>query len=534
MSNPVAFASRASSYFHSDGRCPLDPPPSAVMISLRAFGYLVRPICCHHFSIVATANTEVSWSTPTLTQALSSARSYTPYGTALLSTLITGSPAARYCPARALRYRNWASRSGCCVPSNVLRVPCRLYPTDQSIWATTEWLTVCPSAVSSAASFLVDFVVHRSGDSGSPRDCGSMRESKDCRTAGSATSTLLRPPPAARTRPAIPGSSPASNSRTPRRMVGRDTPLARCTAAIPPRPHARASAPNAKRRSRSFNRGSSDPNREAIAANSADRSTDTTRSYQEMIGWERLFHYDSYEIIAQHGDDKVTNGRRSVNGTIALRVPLDVIKAKRAPYRRHGKPWHRPAMQNLDDYDIVSTFGAEYRGIVGYYRLAHDVWRLNDLRWHAVTSMLKTLAAKHQSTVSKMATKYQAKTETRSGLRTCFEARIHRNGKPDLVARFGGIPLIRDKDAVLHDRVPKPAPHPRKELIHRLLTRRCELCGDPGKVLVHQVRKLASLGQPGSGHPPWAALMATKRRKTLVICAACHDVVHAHPVTTAA
>jgi hypothetical protein len=107
----------------------------------------------------------------------------------------------------------------------------------------------------------------------------------------------------------------------------------------------------------------------------------------------RAARYLGYEIIAQHGDDKLTNGRRSVNGTIALRVPLDVIKARRAPYRRHGKPWHRPALQNLDDYDIVSTFGAEYRGIVGYYRLAHDVWRLNDLRWYALTSMLKTLGA---------------------------------------------------------------------------------------------------------------------------------------------
>ena len=54
--------------------------------------------------------------------------------------------------------------------------------------------------------------------------------------------------------------------------------------------------------------------------------------------------------------------------------------------------------------------------------------------------MLKTLAAKHQSTVSKMATKHKAKIETRYGLRTCFEARIHRNGKPDLVARFGRSP----------------------------------------------------------------------------------------------
>ena len=70
-----------------------------------------------------------------------------------------------------------------------------------------------------------------------------------------------------------------------------------------------------------------------------------------------------------------------------------MIKAKRAPYRRHGKPWHRSALQNLDDYDIVATFGAEYRGIVGYYLLATDVWRLDDLHWYALTSLLKTLGA---------------------------------------------------------------------------------------------------------------------------------------------
>ena len=248
----------------------------------------------------------------------------------------------------------------------------------------------------------------------------------------------------------------------------------------------------------------------------------------------RAARYLGYEITVQHRDDKTTRGRRTVNGVVALRVPLDVVKAKRAPYRCHGKPWHRPRLQTLDDYDIVQTYAAEYRGIIGYYRLAVDVSRLNDLEWYAKTSMLKTLAAKHQSTVSKMADKHKAKIETRYGLRTCFEARVHRDRKPDLVARFGGIPLVRDKDAVLIDRIPQPIPHPRKELIHRLLTRRCELCGDPGKVLVHQVRKLSSLGPAGPGQPPWATLMATKRRKTLIVCAACHDAIHAHPVTLAA
>jgi group II intron reverse transcriptase/maturase len=248
----------------------------------------------------------------------------------------------------------------------------------------------------------------------------------------------------------------------------------------------------------------------------------------------RAARYLGYEITVQHSDTKITHGRRTANGTIALRVPLDMIKAKSAPYRRHGKPWHRPELQNLDDYDIVQTYAAEYRGIIGYYRLAVDVWRLSALRWNALTSMLKTLAAKYQSTVSKMAAKYQTKVKTRHGLRTCFEARVHRNGRPDLVARFGGIPLVRDKSAVIVDRVPAPAPHPRKELIYRLLTRRCELCGDPGKVLVHQVRKLSSLGPAAPGQPAWAAVMARKRRKTLVVCRPCHDIIHAHPVTTAA
>lgn len=248
----------------------------------------------------------------------------------------------------------------------------------------------------------------------------------------------------------------------------------------------------------------------------------------------RAARYLGYEIIVQHSDIKITNGRRTANGTIALRVPLDVIKAKRAPYRQHGKPWHRPALQNLDDYDIIQTYGAEYRGIVGYYMLAIDVWRFNELEWYAKTSMLKTLAAKHQSSVSKMAAKYTAKIQTPHGLRTCYEARIQRGSKPDLVARFGGIPLVRNMDAVLSDRVPGRPPTPRKELIHRLLTRRCELCGDPGTVVVHQVRKLTSLGVTGPGQPAWAKKMARMRRKTLVVCASCHDLIHAQPVTKAA
>ena len=123
--------------------------------------------------------------------------------------------------------------------------------------------------------------------------------------------------------------------------------------------------------------------------------------------------------------------------------------------------------------------------------------------------MLKTLAAKHQSTVTKMAARHKAKVITGDGPRTCFEARRQREGKKDLVARFGGIPLKRDRRAVITDPAPVPVITPRKELIHRLRRRWCELCEHGATVAVHQVARLARLGKPGPGQPAWAALMAT-------------------------
>ena len=241
-----------------------------------------------------------------------------------------------------------------------------------------------------------------------------------------------------------------------------------------------------------------------------------------------------YHIIVQHCDTQRTGGRRTANGNIALRVPPDVIKAQCAPYREHGKPWHRSRLQNLEDYDIVRVYGAEYRGVVNYYLLAQDVWRLHTLHWHALTSMLKTLAAKHRSTVTKMAARHRAKIETSNGPRTCYEARKHREGKKDLVARFGGITLRQDRRAVIHDPAPGLAAYPRKELISRLRRRECELCETGATVTVHQVTGLNALGEPGPGQPAWAVLMAKMRRKTLIVCAACHDWIHANPVAHAA
>jgi len=223
--------------------------------------------------------------------------------------------------------------------------------------------------------------------------------------------------------------------------------------------------------------------------------------------------------------------RRSLNGTVVLHVPASVVKAKSAPYLSRGKPACRNPMVNDADYNIVARFGAEYRGIVQYYLLAGDVFRLHRLRWVMETSMLKTLARKHHSTVSKMAARHKAKVQTPHGLRTRFEASIERTGRKSLIAWFGGIPLKRQKNAVLTDRQHTGPVYPNRQLVTRLLKGRCELCGRTDDIQVHHVRALADLSQPGQPQPEWAKVMASIRRKSLVICGRCHDPIHGHPAT---
>jgi len=219
--------------------------------------------------------------------------------------------------------------------------------------------------------------------------------------------------------------------------------------------------------------------------------------------------------------------RRSINGTIALHVPKDVITAKSVPYLARGKPARRNPIINEDDFTIIGKFGAEYRGIVQYYLLAGDVHRLHRLCWVMETSMLKTLASKHRSTVSKMAAKHKAKIATPHGPRVCFEASIARDSRNPLIARFGGIPLKRQKTAILIDRQPHRPLYPPTQLITRLLRGRCELCEQTEHIEVHHIRKLADLATTGTASLAWAQIMANKRRKTLVVCRDCHDLIHA-------
>nr|WP_274919498.1 group II intron reverse transcriptase/maturase [Streptomyces sp. WZ-12] len=222
-------------------------------------------------------------------------------------------------------------------------------------------------------------------------------------------------------------------------------------------------------------------------------------------------HFLGYEIRAQHSDTKITRNRRAVNGAIGLFVPRQVIRQKRALYMSKGQPAQRGMLLHDEDFTIVAKYQAEYRGLVQYYLLAQDVFRLGRLQWVMETSLLKTLAGKHRSTVTKMARKYKSIVETPEGPRTCLTVTVLRDrGRKPLVARFGGIPLKRQRKAVLTDRRPVMASAKRNELIHRLIAECCEICEARTNLEVHHVRKLADLNRPGRrDKPDWVHLMAT-------------------------
>jgi len=246
-------------------------------------------------------------------------------------------------------------------------------------------------------------------------------------------------------------------------------------------------------------------------------------------------HFLGYEIKAQRSDTKLTGKRRSVNGIIGLFVPQQVIRQRCARYMSGGKPIQRGVLIHDSDFSIVATYQAEYRGLVQYYLLAQNVSSLARLRWVMETSMLKTLAEKHQSTVAKMARKYKVTIDTSDGPRKCFQVKFERgDGKKPLVTHFGGIPLKRKRAAVLADKEPRmPVHNFRTELLKRLLADKCEICESRSMVEVHHVRKLADLKRPSRPEPPmWARLMAARQRKTLVVCRACHQDIHAGRATS--
>ena len=237
-----------------------------------------------------------------------------------------------------------------------------------------------------------------------------------------------------------------------------------------------------------------------------------------------------YELVNQQANDKRDrSGQRNTNGRIGLRVPAQAIEQHCRAYMKRGYPAHRSGLLHDDDFTIVSRYQAEYRGVVQYYLLAQNVSHLGKLRWVMEWSLAKTLAAKHKTTCAKVFRSYKSSVQTEHGPRACLQVEAQRGeGKRPLVARFGGIPLRRNRQAILRDQQPTRYRSERTELLQRFLADECEMCGSTVDIEVHHVRALRDLNVKGQGQKPrWIRMMAERRRKTLVVCQPCHANIHA-------
>jgi group II intron reverse transcriptase/maturase len=256
-------------------------------------------------------------------------------------------------------------------------------------------------------------------------------------------------------------------------------------------------------------------------------SAEKTLMTHATTGKARFLGYEIGIMASQTKFDRLK--RRVVNGKVGLYIPEDVMQAKRRKYLRDDKVKHRPELLNDSDYDIITRYQGEYRGLVNYYGLAQNLAALGHLRWTMETSLLKTLASKHQTSVTKEAKRLNAVSQTPEGPRKCLKLIIKREGKPPLIATFGGLSLKRRKHPVIEDRVILPYPRMRSEIVERLLNDTCEVCGGKERIEMHHIRKLADLNKQGRREKPlWMKIMIARKRKSIPLCRTCHDDIHAN------
>jgi hypothetical protein len=104
---------------------------------------------------------------------------------------------------------------------------------------------------------------------------------------------------------------------------------------------------------------------------------------------------------------------------------------------------HRRELVDDQEYTIIQKYQSILRGIYNYYRLALNVGRSNRMpriEWLLETSLLKTLSIKRRVSVARVRRALRVYEHGKPSLRVVVE----REGKKPLVAKFGGIPFVRD------------------------------------------------------------------------------------------
>lgn len=143
-----------------------------------------------------------------------------------------------------------------------------------------------------------------------------------------------------------------------------------------------------------------------------------------------------------------TQGRR-----VVLRLPADVLTEHCQRYLIRGAPIHRADLLQKTASMILRRYQAEYRGLVQYYQLAWNLHQVHRLKWVMEQSLTRTLAHKFKISVAQVYDRYRATIVVEGKSYAGLQVTIPRPGTRPLVARWGGIPLRRNPQAILNDEV---------------------------------------------------------------------------------
>ncbi len=244
-----------------------------------------------------------------------------------------------------------------------------------------------------------------------------------------------------------------------------------------------------------------------------------------------------YELSTLQSNSKLTMSsatevkRRSINGSPRLSVPYGYVQEKSRRYMANGKAIHRTELIRSSVAEIIQQYQTEYRGIVNYYKYAEDIHVLNSLMYIMEQSLVKTIASKLKISVSKVYRRFRSKVEVEGRTYQTLEVSVETD-KGTQIFRWGGIPLRRKHGkfkVTLKDAIHYYKWSDRSDLLTRIRSCTCEICGRDGDVEVHHIRKLKDLKARWRGRktrPDWVKRMIALQRKTLVVCFDCHRAIH--------
>jgi len=226
---------------------------------------------------------------------------------------------------------------------------------------------------------------------------------------------------------------------------------------------------------------------------------------------------------------KTKNGlkSRTLNYTVELCVPFDdkimpfLFEKSAIKQEKNGtiEPVSRKSLIRCTDFEIVSAYNSELRGICNYYGMSSNFIKLDYFYYLMKYSCLKTLANKHGTTSRKTVKKYHDGKGSWS-----IPYQTAKGAKRLKFADYAECKNANSFNDVIIDFAMKRKLS-RTTIEQRLSAQICELCGKTDTPLeIHHVNKVKNL----KGKAYWEIIMIAKRRKTLVVCKGCHHNIH-HP-----